>query len=237
MKSLVVLLLCVPIAMSDSQYFGYALPNGYASFYRHPIQAFRPIAHPLGYSPYSNYYNYQPLPISGNSYHARGPYTYRVSPQGATASTTFQPTNIPAKLPVAPAQLVLPIKKSVTPAVATDSSANKLESDSEKGFKLLDDLVETVSQAAGTSTDSDSAEVDAVKSIFADVIDEVIRQVEIKFKENNLDSNISEAFLRRSGATKKAVSEAPNQTILAAILKPYVTELKAFTAKGFQVAA
>merc|ERR1712064_215386 len=149
----------------------------------------------------------------------------------------FQPTNIPAKQPKAPAKLILPSRKSATPAVATGSSANELESDSEKGFKLLDDLVETISQAASTSTDSDIAEVNAIKSIFADVIDEVIRQVEIKFKENNLDTNISEAFLRRSGATKKAVSEAPNQTILAAILKPYVTELKAFTAKGFQVAA
>merc|ERR1711944_101675 len=171
MKSLVVLLLCVPIAMSDSQYYGYALPSGYASFYRHPTQAFTPVAHPRAYSPYSNYYNYQPLPISGNSYHARGPYTYRILPQGATASTTFQLTNIPAKQPDAPAQLVLPVKKSVTPAVATGSSANEMESDSEKGFKLLDDLVETVSQAAGTSTDSDVAEVDAVKSIFADVIE------------------------------------------------------------------
>lgn len=248
MKSLVVFLLCVTMAMGDSQYYGYALSSGYSSVYHHhhQPQQFRPIAHPLRYSPYSNYYNHQPnyynyqqkpIPISGNSYHARGPYTYRILPQGATTSATFQPIKIPAKQPDAAAKLVVPSKKSATPVVATGSFDNKLEGDSAKGFKLLDDLVETVSQAAGTATDSDIAEVDAVKSIFADVIDEIIRQVEIKFKENNLDSSISNVFLMRSETTKKAVSEAPNQTILAAILKPYVTALKAFTAKGLQTAA
>ena len=64
----------------------------------------------------------------------------------------------------------------------------------------------------------------------------MIRQVQMKFEENNLDKSISATFLFRSEITKKAVSEAPNQTILAAILKPYVNELKAFTAKGLQIA-
>ena len=144
---------------------------------------------------------------------------------------------MPPKQPDTPAKFVALSMKSSKTTPEARSSGNKLVEDSEKGFKLLDDLVETVSQAAGTATDSDVAEVDAVKSIFADVIDEIIRQVKMKFKEYNLDTSIRDEFLRKSQNTKKAVSEAPNQTILATILKPYITELKAFSAKGFQTFA
>jgi len=225
------------MAMSDSHYYGRGHPSGYSSVYRRPTQSFTPVAHPLAYSPYSRHYNYQRFPRPGSSYHARGPYTFRFLPQSARTPANFQPTNIPANQPKAPAKLILPSRNSATPSVATGSSANELESDSEKGFKLLDDLVETISQAASTSTDSDIAEVNAIKSIFADVIDEIIRQVEIKFKENDLDTNISNVFLRRSETTKKAISDASSQSIIAAILIPYINELKSFTSRGFQITA
>ena len=321
--------------MGDGQSYSYALPSGYVSVYRPPIQPVRR----MGYSPYSNYYNYQPIPISRRFYPSRATYTYRSLPQRVPISANIVSTNIGPKQPDAPNKLVVPYEtpakttpearssvneqekdsekgfklleilvetvsqaastatdsdaaevdavKSIfadvideiirqvqmkfkennldtyrvfpqrvpisanllstnigpkqpdapakivvpyqTPAETTPeahSSVNEQEKDAEKGFTLLDNLVETVSQAAGTATDSDVAEVDAVKSIFADVIDEIIRQVQMKFKENNLDTSISNGFLRKSQDTKKAVSEASNQTIIATILKPYVTELK-----------
>ena len=236
-KSLVVaVLLCVITAICDGQYYGYALPSGYVSVYRSQIQPVRRVAYPIGRSQYSGYYGYRPLPIYGRSNHATGPYSYRIVPQRVPITATKESINIPPTQTDTPAKLVLSSQKSATSTLETSSSANKVEEDAKKGFKLLDDLVEVVSQAAGTATDSDVAEVDAVKSIFADVIDEIIRQVEIKFTENNLDTSIGDSFVRRSETTKKAVAEALNQTILADILKPYVTDLKEFTAKGFQIA-
>ena len=91
-------------------------------------------------------------------------------------------------------------------------------------------------EADGTAKDSDVAEVEAVQSIFSDVIEEIIRQVEKKFKDHNLDESISKAFLLRSKSTKKYLNEALTQTAIAAILKPYMTHLKEFTAKGFEIA-
>ena len=96
-------------------------------------------------------------------------------------------------------------------------------------------MVETVSLAADTVANSDEIEVDAVKSIFVDVIDDVIRRIKTKFKENNLDERFSVAFLTRSNSVRMSISEASTQTGLVEILKPYVSELKMFTAKGFQV--
>merc|ERR1711981_246492 len=250
---LVVLLFYLGMATGDSQYYGYALPSGYVSGYRspvqhqigqirHPVQPYRHVARPLGYTnynqlQYSNYYNHQPFQTSVNSYRAPGPYTYRILPGGRLTSNNIKSSTIPAKQPVQSANLVSLDKNPSKPSALAGTSDNKLKEDSKKGFKLLDDLVKTVSQAAGTSTDSDASEVNAVKSIFADVIDEIVRQIEMKFKENNLDESISAAFLRRSETTKKAVSEAPNQTILSTILKPYVADLKKFTAKGLQTIA
>lgn len=248
MVLLVVLLVYLGTAVGDSQYYGYALPSGYMSMYRspvqrhigqirHPVQPYRHVARPQGYTPYSNYYNRQPFRTSVNSYHTPGRYTYRILPGGRHTSNNIKSSTIPAKQPDQSANLVRLDKNPSKSSNLAGSSDNKLQEDSKKGFDLLDNLVKTVSQAAGTSTDSDVAEVDAVKSIFADVIDEIIRQIEMKFKENNLDKSISAAFLRRSEATKKVVSEAPNQTILSAILKPYVADLKKFTAKGLQTIA
>ena len=173
------------------------------------------------------------MPNNRISYRARSPYTYRIVAPNVPTAPTLEPINIVPAQPVAPVKSVIPFQTPVTPTVGTSSYANE---DSKKGFQLLDNLVETVSQASGTATDADVAEVNAIKSIFGDVIDEVIRQVDMKFKENNLDPNIRDRFLLRSETTKKAVSDAPNQTILAAILKPYVAELKVFTAKGFEIA-
>ena len=205
--------------------------------------------YPTGYSQYagyvyqrrSNVYQhlltptkfYNPLPNNRISYRARSPYTYGIVAPSVPTAPTLKSINVVPAQPVAPAKSVIPFQTPVTPTEGPGSSANE---ESKKGFKLLDDLVETVSQASGTATDSDVAEVNAIKSIFGDVIDEVIRQIEIKFKENNLDPHIRDAFLLRSENTKKAVSDAPTQTILAAILKPYVADLKVFTAKGFEIA-
>jgi len=243
----VVVLLCVATVICDIQHFGYALPSGYASIYRSQIQPVIPIAHLIGRSQDSDYHGYQPFPnfsnqlskhfpIYGKSYHARDPYTYKTVSQRVPITANFESINILPKQPGTPDKVAILSQKSATPTLENGSSAHEVEEDSKKGFKLLDDLVETVSQSAGTDSDSDVAEVDAVKSIFADVIDEIIHQVEVKFTENNLDATIKDAFVFRSETAKKAVAEAPNQTILAAILKPYVTHLKEFTAKGFQIA-
>lgn len=229
-KFLVVLLHCLATEMVDSQYYGYALPSGYVCVYRHSIQPVRMI----GYSPHLNYFNYQTSPIYGRSYPPRVAYNYKSSPQRVPISNKLVIPMIIPKQTDESVKLALLSKKSDESASKALPSGNEIDKDADTGFKLLDNLVETVSQAAGTATDSDAAELDAVKSIFADVIDEIIRQVQMKFKENNLDLSISEGFLRKSLNTKKSVSEAPNQTILATILKPYIAELKAFTAKGIQ---
>ena len=120
--------------------------------------------------------------------------------------------------------------------VATGASTNKFVQEAEKGFKLLDDLVEVTSQAEGTTKDSDITEVDAMKSIFGDVIDEIISTVEKSFNKSNLDTRISDAFVLQSKTTKQFIAQAPSQTAISAIIKPYVAYLKEFSAKAFKSA-
>ena len=190
-----------------------------------------------------NYYNYQPY--SRNAYPTEVFYPYIILPQDITRNCVGCPPfivqdnkrNLPAKSTGSHASLVRPSKKSAASTEKTGSSRNELEADTEKGFKLINDLVEIISQAAGTASDSDLEEVNAIKSIFSDIIDEVIRQIKPSFKENNLDPTISDAFIHISETTRKGIAEAPNQTILTAILKPYVTILQELAFKGLQTTA
>ena len=205
-----------------------------------PIQN---ILSPFGYPPYLNYYNYQPNLGNAQLIEVFSPDI--ILHQGMNANcvgcspavvSTSQRT-LPPK-PIGPhATLIYPLKKSAKPTEQIEASRNELESDAEKGFKLINNLVETISQAAGTATDSDPEEVNAVKSIFSDIIDEASRQIEASVKENNIDPTMGDAFVHISETTRKGIAEAPNQTILTAILKPYVVILEDFASNGLQITA
>ena len=230
------ILICIVLDICDSQYYSYSLPSGYVSFYRPPSKLSQHLVYNVAYSPYSNYNNYQHRTIAGNSNYAGRYYRYRTSPQLPINSSNSQATNNHAKRTDVSAKPLPSPNGTTANAITTDSNSEKLKQEAEKGFKLLGDLLETVTQAAGTAKNSDITEVDAVKSIFSDVIDEVIRQVERRFKENNLDTRISDAFVWRSKTTKKFLNEALNQEAIAAILKPYLTDLRDLTYKGFESA-
>ena len=137
------------MGMVESQSYSYALPPGYVSVYRPTIQ---PVKR-MGYSPYLNYYSYQHFPIYGRWGHSRFIYTYINLPQHVPISSNLISANMPPKQPDTPAKFVALSMKSSKTTPEARSSGNKLVEDSEKGFKLLDDLVETVSQAAGTATE------------------------------------------------------------------------------------
>ena len=119
------------------------------------------------------------------------------------------------------------------PFVSKATNGENLEDSASKGLKLLDDLVATISEASGTEADSDLEEVEAAKSIFPDVIDEVITLVETKFGANsgNAEKN---ALISNSNETKLAISNASTQSDIVSILNSYIASLKEFTSRGVE---
>lgn len=258
MKSFLVLSICVAVAVTnaESQYYGYALPSGYASAtvngispdYK-PVKAipaptnygyhrfYAPSAQPIAREYYSQPANFNSVvfnPIArynSLNYYGRQP-TY-ASITRNTIPVVQSPRIIAPAKPVAPvAVTAAPIAKTAA-LVASKSNPNELETNAEKGFKLLDDLVKTVSEARGTAADSDPTEVDAVKSIFPDIIDTIIDKVESNFKGNKGVAQ-KNAFVANSRSIKQAINSAPTQSMISSILTPYIANLKSFTSKGLQ---
>ena len=242
------------IANAESQYYGYALPSGYASA---TVNGISPLYKPKAIPTPTNYgyhrfiaptvqpavrkYYSQPANYNRvvfNPIASYAPNYYGQQPTYASIAKNNIPVLNSPRI-IAPAQPVAPIAVTVAPVakssalVASESNPNELKNNAQKGFKLLDDLVKTVSEARGTAADSDPTEVDAVKSIFPDIIDTIVDQVESKFKGNK---GVAEknAFVANSRATKQAINSAPTQTQITSILTPYIANLKDFTSKGLQ---
>ena len=231
-KLLVVLSFCTTMVMGAPQYYGYALPSGFATFGYAPSpklhqQNINLLSKALP-SHYNNYYNRQPL--TANQYF------------GSLGQPLVRPvyTGSPIKCAgcySAPssASLILPPKPLEVPAAKTAVTSNKLEEEAAEGFKILDELVETVAQAAGTAADVDPEEVAAVKSIFPDVIDEVNRQIKLRFEAGDLGAAEKDQFVNSSELVEKAIAAASSQTALSAILTPYVASIKKLSTQGPQV--
>ena len=187
-------------------------PQPATNFYYNPIAQSRPL----------NYYGQQPTYASI----ARNNIPVHQSPVAPVKKYSYKLQNPVA--PVQPAAAVNAVKSAAL--VASDANPNELKTKAEEGFKLLDDLVQTVSEARGTAADSDPVEVNALKSIFPDIIDEVINQV------SNYQGDIAQkdAFVSNSKALKQALESAPTQSMISAIITPYVATLKEFTSKGLQ---
>lgn len=217
------------MAMGTSQYYGYALPSGYASFgyaYPHNARQLNTNIYPSMLSLPPHYYkDYNRRHLTANQF---------LRPLYSTLPTAMSKVCAGCHRGAAHSRFILPAKQPAAPAVAMAPSSNKLEEDSAEGFQLLDDLVETVAQSVGTTSDSDPAEVAAVKSIFPDVIDEVIRQIELRFEAGGLGTAEKDLFVNNSEIVIKAISDASSQTDLTAILRPYVAAIKKFTAQGLQ---
>ena len=111
------------------------------------------------------------------------------------------------------------------------SNENNFEESASEGLKLLDDLVEIISKVSGTAADSDPEEVKAIKTIFTDIIDEVIRQVESRFDASS-GSDGKDAFILSQEAIKSAVSNAATQSAILSILEAYIVSLREFISKG-----
>jgi len=263
MKSFAILTFCALLAKAKAgpQYYGYALPSGYASatvngiypaykprtveststlhqyysqnaqpvqgvsqpYYPQPTTNF--IYNPIAQSNPLNYYGQQPTYASI----ARNNIPVHQSPVAPVQKYSYKLQNQVA--PVQPAAAVNVVKSAAL--VASDADPNELKTKAEEGFKLLDDLVQTVSEARGTAADSDPVEVNALKSIFPDIIDEVINQVS-SYKG---DVAQKDAFVSNSKALKQALKSAPTQSMISSIISPYVASLKEFTSKGFQSAS
>ena len=189
-------------------------------YYPQPATNF--VYNPIAQSNPLNYYGQQPTYASI----ARNNIPVHQSPVAPVQKYSYKLQN-----PVQPAAAVDVVKSAAL--VASDADPNELKTKAEEGFKLLDDLVQTVSEARGTAADSDPAEVNALKSIFPDIIDEVINQV------SNYKGDIAQkdAFVSNSKALKQALKSAPTQSMISAIISPYVASLKEFTSKGFQSAS
>jgi len=227
------------MALGKSQYYGYALPSGYASVSTNGINPSY-IPWTKNTVPKLNYYS--PTLHQTPSYTAYFNPIAKPEPVNQYSQHTFGllgnpiPVHQSVKIsaPVQPAAAI-PVAKTA-PLVAQTSNDNQLENNPEKGFKLLDDLIGEVSSASGTAADTNPTDVAAVKSIFPDIIDEVIRQIDSKFDGTYGGVAQKDAFIQNSKATKQALDNAPTQSIISAILKPYVASLKEFTYKGLQAA-
>jgi len=233
-KTLGAIFLCIVIELVDCQSYSYSLPSGYVSVIRPATKIPIQIPYQVGYSPHWNYNRYQPRTFIVNPHYQRGYYKHITHPQFSIASSKPEPVNNLEKSTTVSEKLVVLKKQDPRNTISTGSAATKLQQQAKKGFKLLDDLLETALHRSATAKDSDITEVDAMKTIFSDVIDEIIRQVEKNFNENNLDRRISDAFVWGSKATKKFLAEASNLRAITVIMKPYLTYVKEFTARGFE---
>jgi len=238
--------------MGGGQYYGYALPSGYASATINGINPFYVPRVPRGYgalgkSFYSS--NAQPIQTIHQAVYPQRSHVYPSAPHksiyknyygqkptyaafNGNAIPVYQSSYKVAK-PAQPAAAKVAAVAETASLVSKDSNLNDLKTDAENGFKLLDDLVQTVSEAAGTPKDSDSTEVDALKSLFPDIIDEIVNQVESKYDGSNGAAQ-KEIFLSQTRALKQLLNSATTQSYISSILKPYVASLKQFTSQGLQ---
>ena len=113
------------------------------------------------------------------------------------------------------------------------SNNDNFEESASEGLKLLNDLVKIISEVSGTAADSDPEEVRAIKTIFSDIIDEVIRVVESSFDPSS-SSDEKDAFILSQNAIKSAVSNAETQSVILSILEPYIVSLREFISKGLR---
>ena len=236
--SLVFIPLCITFVLGNTQYY---ITNqlGKAAI---DISGVENVQEQFGYLSNAKYYSYpanyrSPYPLASNIdgyiefrpiYQGKG----LINNGGSSLENIDNIWNPSSEVKLARGTVVLPSEKSFETTITAMPPEKELEAGTEQDFELIDNLVETVSQAAGTAADSDPADVAAVKSIFTDIIGKVINKIETTFQENVSDKTLKEEFVYRSKITRKAIAEAPNQAILAAILKPYVANLKAFTSKG-----
>ena len=236
---IVILSCCVAKALGNSLYYGYALPSGYASA---SVNGISPSYIPRTFqtSPKLNYYSptLHPIP-SYNSYfnpiaQSNSVNQYSQHAFGLLGNPIPAHQTVKISSPAQPAAAVSAAKPA--PFIAKTSNDNQLAANPEEGFKLLADLIDEISSASGTAADTNPDDVAAVKSIFPDIIDEVIRQIGSKFDGSLGGVAQKDAFIQSSKATKQALDNAPTQTIISSILKPYVASLKEFTYKGLQAA-
>ena len=118
--------------------------------------------------------------------------------------------------------------------IGIEANPDQSEESVEQGLMLLDDLITTISEASGSPADSDPKEVEAVKSIFPDIIDEVSRVIESKFEANSEGESQKDAFIIGSNATKNALNNASTQSAIVSILETYIKNLKDFISRGQQ---
>lgn len=111
--------------------------------------------------------------------------------------------------------------KTVAPMVGNVADNNVLMEAAEEGLSLLSELIENLKQEAQTSANSDPEEVTAVKGVFFDVIDEIIKQIETNFKTNSSNSSDIDSLLSFSKRIRNEISEALTQTRLVEILEPF----------------
>ena len=123
---------------------------------------------------------------------------------------------------------------TAAPLIGIEANTDQSEESVEQGLKLLDDLITTISEASGTAADSDPKEVEAIRSIFPDIIDEVTRVIESKFEANSEGESQKDAFIMGSNAIKNALNNASTQSAIVSILETYIKNLKDFISRGQQ---
>ena len=111
--------------------------------------------------------------------------------------------------------------KTVAPMVGNVADNSVLMEAAEEGLSLLSELIENLKQEAQTSANSDPEEVTAVKGVFFDVIDEIIKQIETNFKTNASNRSYIDSLLSYSKRIRNEISEALTQTRLVEILEPF----------------
>ena len=146
----------------------------------------------------------------------------------------FNPVSINKFRPVTPLPpATTNVPTSTVLQTSNASNDDNFEDSASEGLKLLDDLVEIISEVSGTAADSDPEEVRAIKTIFSDIIDEVIKVVESRFDASS-GSDEKDAFILSQGAIKSAVSNAATQSAILSILEAYIVSLREFISKGLR---
>ena len=98
----------------------------------------------------------------------------------------------------------------------------------------MKELLQNLKQEAETNANTDPEEVAAVKSLFSDIFDEIIQQIELGFKEETSKGSYKNSVLAYSKETRKAIDGVQTQADLAKLLEPYVNEIITLINEGFQ---
>ena len=124
--------------------------------------------------------------------------------------------------------------KTVAPVTDNVVDNSKTLEAAKEGLSLLSELVENLKLEAQTSADSDPEEVTAVKGVFLDVIDEIIKQIDTNFKKNTSNSSDIDSLLTYSKMIRNDISEALTQTRLVEILEPFAQAIINLFTQGMQ---